>query len=337
VQSHRQLYENVFQRLKEMDMASQLRPSGVFVIEPAEPPLAPSSPRVLRSLILAVALGVVGGLGLAFAADALDSTFRSSEEIERHLGLASLGIVPDMRALASAGRAATRRLLPEPDAHGMPRSSGMALGDLRGIAWDAYRTLRSNIMLSQAGEAPRVILFTSASRAEGKTATALNTAMNFTQTGARVLVIDADLRSPRCHDALGIELEPGLTEVITGQVALEWALREPAGSLVVLTAGQLPPNPAELLGSPRMRELLAQLREQFDHVLIDAAPLLPVPDSLILSTFADGVIIVVDQQRTRRQQVRAVQSRLAFARARTLGVVLNRFDHRYLQDELQYG
>jgi capsular exopolysaccharide synthesis family protein len=148
----------------------------------------------------------------------------------------------------------------------------------------------------------------------------------FARLGAPVLVIDADLRRPSCHRVLGVRNTPGLTEVLAGHEGKLRRLALQKTEIFFLGAGGIPPNPTELLGSKRMREVLAQLRERFAFVLIDAPPLATVSDSVVLSTLVDGVVLVVDQQRTPRQTVRDARARLAYARAKVLGVVLNRCD-----------
>ena len=326
----RQLYGSVRQRIQETSVAAELRASNVFVIDPASSPLAPSSPRVGRNLAFAVLLGLMGGVGLAFLAEYLDSRLRSPQEVERYLRLASLGVVPDFaavdtgwsRQLAAASGRAVRPLAP-------PKPNGVALvaaNEPPVAVTEAYRSIRTSILLSQAGEPPRTILFTSSTDSEGKTTTALHTALMFARLGAPVLVIDADLRRPSCHKVLGVRNDPGLTEVLAGHEGKLRRLGLQQTEIFFLGAGSVPPNPTELLGSQRMREVLARLRERFAFVLIDAPPLANVSDSVVLSTLVDGVVLVVDQQRTPRQTVRDARARLAYARARLLGVVLNRCD-----------
>jgi capsular exopolysaccharide synthesis family protein len=329
----RQLYGSVRQRIQETNVAAELRASNVFVIDEAAPPLDSSSPRTGRNLAFALLLGLMGGVGFAFLGEYLDSRLRGPQDVERSVGLASLGVVPDF-APAEAGwprlaanvRANVRNgrgLLAPPRAR---PADPIAAEDPPAAVTEAYRAIRTSILLSQAGEPPRTILFTSGSAAEGKTTTVLHMALMFARLGEPVLVIDADLRRPSCHRVLGVRNGPGLTEVLAGHEGRLRRLHVQKTDVYFLGAGSIPPNPTELLGSQRMREVLARLQKRFAFVLIDAPPLGPVSDSVVLSTLVDGVVLVVDQQRTSRQRVRDARARLAWARAKVLGVVLNRSD-----------
>lgn len=326
----RQLYGSVRQRIQETNIAAELRSSNVFIIDEAAPPLEPASPRTGRNLAFAMLLGLMGGFALAFLAEYLDNRLKGPQDVERYLGLASLGVVPDfVRADASrarqlnANRKNGRGLLAASNAGALVLG---AVEDPPAAVTEAYRSIRTSILLSQAGEPPRTVLFTSSGEAEGKTTTALNMALMFARLGAPVLVIDADLRRPSCHRALGVRNATGLTEVLAGHEGKLRRLELQKTEIYFLGAGSVPPNPTELLGSQRMREVLARMRQRFAYVLIDAPPLAPVSDSVVLSTLVDGVVLVVDQLSTSRQIVRDARARLAYARAKVLGVVLNRSD-----------
>jgi len=190
----------------------------------------------------------------------------------------------------------------------------------------AYRAIRTAILFSRAGGAPKTILITSATVSEGKTVTAINTALAFAQTGGRTLLVDTDLRHSRCHEILGVANETGLTEALTGQRDLREVLTATEiEGLFILSAGTSPPNPSELLASRKMREVLNDLEGEFDYILLDSAPLMPVSDTVALSTIADGVVVVVGPD-TPRHVVRKACSRLAYAGAKIYGVVLNQVD-----------
>jgi capsular exopolysaccharide synthesis family protein len=178
------------------------------------------------------------------------------------------------------------------------------------------------------------MLFTSTRKGEGKSVTVLNTAIAFAQAGRRVLVIDCDLRRSHCHRILGIENNFGLTEVLTGQKKLDEAIRlviegQGQGGVYLLTAGSRPPNPGALIGSNRMQQVLDDLREQYDHVLVDTCPIVPMSDALILATLVDGVVVVVEAGKTPRNVVRESVVHLTRVHARLLGIVLNRVDMRH--------
>ena len=331
VDANRELYQSVLQRLKEIGVTSELHATNVFVIDEAHPPREASAPDRGQALALALILGLVGGLGLAYGVEQFDTTLRSAPELEALLDIPCLASVPDLGQLAAATlerrdaeQGGVRRLLP------FTGSRKLALPPNRSTAGlDAFRAIRTGILLSRADEPPRTILFTSAVRGEGKTATLLSTALAFAQTGGRVLVIDADLRRPRCNRALGGQPGMGLTEVLAGHADAEPLIQRAENSpLFFLPAGSIPPNPTELLGSETMRETLLDLRTRYHYVLIDAPPILNISDAIVLSTLVDGVVLVVDQQSTPRQLIREAHSKLVFARAPILGAVLNRADLR---------
>jgi len=192
------------------------------------------------------------------------------------------------------------------------------------LVTESYRFLQTSILLSQAEEPPRAVLFTSGWKGEGKTATVINTAVVFAQMEARVLVIDADLRRSCCHKILGTEKEPGLTELLTGQRTLEEVIKPTmTDNLSLIAGGAIPPDPVKLVGSRKMHEILTALREQFDYIFIDSPPLIAVSDALRLSTMVDGVVLVVKGQETTRDVLQEACSRLRYAQAKVLGVVLN--------------
>ena len=193
------------------------------------------------------------------------------------------------------------------------------------ILGEAYRNLRTGLMLSRAGTPPKTTLVTSAVPEEGKTTVSVNTAIVLAHAGGRVLLIDADLRIPSCHKRLGMNNARGLTEVLTGLIGLEDAIvASPVENLFFLPAGQTPPNPSELLASPQMRALLEEVAGIYDHIVIDSPPSLPVSDPILLSTLVDGVILVAAGSRTPKQQIKAAMGRLRHAHAKLFGIVLNR-------------
>ena len=323
VDTNRQLYDSVLQRMKETGVAAELRASNVSIIDKAQPPHTPSKPQKKKTLLLGALIGLIGGVGLALVLEYLENTLKTPEEVERYLRLPHLGIVPDFARLNRRRYAPLRSL-----------ASGNELAPVSfhhpyAVVTEAYRTLRTAILLSRAGEPPKTILFTSGNHMEGKTVTVINTAIVFAQMGVRVLVIDADLRRPNCHRVmgwgLGVSHGLGLTEVLTGQRAPEEVIRPTAIKLLfLLSAGSSPPDPAELVGSKKMQEILASLREHYDYILIDSPPVMPVSDAVLLSTIVEGVVLVVNSQETSKYVVKEVHARLSYARAKILGVLLNR-------------
>jgi capsular exopolysaccharide synthesis family protein len=193
---------------------------------------------------------------------------------------------------------------------------------------ESYRSLRVAILLSKAEETPRSLLFTSSASSEGKTATTVNMAIVFAQMGVKVLVIDGDLRRPRCYKMLNsVKKGPGLTEVLTGQRDLQEVIQPtPVDNLSFLSSGAIPPNPAELVSSKKMQEALTELQRNYDYIFLDTPPVMPVSDALLLATLVDGVILVVNGQETPKHLVKEACTRLHHARAKILGVVLNKID-----------
>jgi polysaccharide biosynthesis transport protein len=341
VDADQQLYKSLVDRIKEIDVAADVPASNISVVDRAEPPRSPSSPRIMSSLALSLLLGLFGGLGIAFFLERLDDRLKTPEEAEHHLGLPSLGMVPDFFNLKGAGTGGSRYISREPnidlDAQSQPPSREMVVSRSRfGTATEAYRAIRTAILFSRAGGAPKTILITSATVSEGKTVTAINTALAFAQTGGRTLLVDTDLRHSRCHEVLGVANETGLTEALTGQRDLREVLTATEiDGLFILSAGMSPPNPSELLASDKMRDVLSDLEGEFDYILLDSAPLMPVSDTVALSTIADGVVVVVGPD-TPRHVVRRACSRLADAGAKIYGVVLNQVDFKS-PDYYHYG
>jgi capsular exopolysaccharide synthesis family protein len=327
--TNRQLYDSVLQRMKEIGVTASVHSSNVSITDDAEPPRIASSPKKMQSLMYSAVFGLIGAIALAVFLETMDNTLKTPEDVKRHFGLASLSVVPDFtlpnRDGYSYGRKQVTSSSERPN-HRLGKELIVSHSQFAPTT-EAYRKLRTAILLSRAGEPPRSVLFTSATNSEGKTVTAVNASIAFAQTGARVLLIDADLRRPRCHKILAIEKIPGLTEVLTGQLDAGAAVRtSPVDGLFVLCAGTNPPNPTELLGSVRMQQVLGELCKQYDYLIIDSAPILPVSDSVVLSKFVDGVVLVVSGARTPRSLVKDAYSSLSDVRANVLGVMLNRVD-----------
>ena len=333
VDTNRQLYESVLQRLKEMSVAAEVRSSNVYLMEQAQVPGGPSYPRKPRTLLMGLLLGLAGGIGLAFLLDRLDNTLKTPAESEQYLRLPNLAVIPDF-ATVDGARAGylpyhLRRVLNQPTkatAESGNRELILAHHPLSIIA-ESYRSLRTALLLSRAAERPRTLLITSATRHEGKTATSVNTAIMFAQMGLKTILVDGDLRRPRCHKVLTIEKAAGLTEVLTGLCPLDDAIGATASeNFFFLSSGSLPPNPAELLGSEKMKSLIDTLADKFDCVIFDSPPVMPVTDAILIARNVDGVVLVVDSQSTAKQLIREVRSKLVNYHAKILGIVLNRVD-----------
>ncbi len=322
LETNRTLYEGLLERLKQAGVTAGLRSNNFRIVDAARKPTDPAAPNIPRNLTFALALGLTTGLGLAFILEALDNTVRTPEQAQVISSLPSLGMIPLGSLIGEVGAtrltvAASREAV-ELVTQARPQSQ-MA---------ESYRALRTSLLLSTSGAPPKVILITSALPQEGKTTTSLNTAIVLAQKGSRVLLIDADLRRPSVHKALKLGPRTGLSNVLTGSAQLHQATVRSTlvPTLFVLPAGTPPPNPAELLASSNMRDILNELREQYDHIVIDTPPALSVTDAVILSTSADSVVLVIRSGQTTRQALRRARDLLVRVNARIAGVLLNAAD-----------
>lgn len=279
------------------------------VVEPAVAPIEPVSPRPLLNTLIAAALGLLVAAAVISLAEYLDDTVKDPEVVQALTGLATLGTIARMRG--DRGRAEIYRL-------------ATLLYPRSGVA-EAFRTLRTNLEFASVDAPVRTVLVTSASAGEGKTVTAANLAVAFAQAGKHVLLVDADLRKPGIHLVFDLPNDRGLTSLLrTNGPRIESVTHAPdQENLLVLTSGPLPPNPAELLGSQRMRALMEQLTAGADLVVVDGPPVHAVADPLILSALVDGTLLVIDSARSRPQAVRLAVDTLSRAGAHVLGVVLN--------------
>ena len=329
VESARGLYANLLQRLKDVDVAREVKTSNVSVVDPAATPIRKSYPRTMFNLFLASFAGLFFGTAIAFLVDYFDDTVKSPEDIEKRLSLPTLGVVPAFTAPAlsygekRAERAGTK-------APPSPSTDLVVARAPRSVVAESYRTIRTAILMSSADHTPQAMLFTSGAPAEGKTVTAVNQALTLADSGANVLLVDADIRKPRIHSLLGLNNATGLSTYLAGQVDLDKVIHKVPlvgnalrGTLHAMPSGPFPPNPAELLGSQRMRETLAMLRERYDFIVVDSPPVLPVTDAVVLSGLVDGVVLVARGRETPIDVVVQARDRLRFAGAKILGVVLN--------------
>jgi capsular exopolysaccharide synthesis family protein len=323
VDTNKQLYEGLLQRLKEAQVSAGLKASNIRIVDAAEIPEEPVRPRVLLNLALGVILGVGLGIGLAFFQEYLDNTIKTPDEVESLLRLPSLGILPSM-----VGRGAGKEIGEEAAALSTTQPTAPAIQTSPAFQ-EAFRSLRTSILLS-ANPVPRTILITSALPGEGKTTITVNLGATLASLGNKVVIVDCDMRRPACHRSTGVQNKPGFVQCLTGHVTLPEAILPVPGvaDLSVIPCGPIPPNPAEVLSAPVTVELLRRLREEFEYVLVDSPPLLSVADSRILATATDAVVLVVRAFSTPYDAVRRARSLLYGAGARILGVALNDVDVR---------
>lgn len=321
------LLDSLLKRKNETDVAARLKglkSSNVRTVDPAEPPTVAWRPNKKANAFFGLVLGMVLGIAVAFFLEFIDNTIKSVEDIERYTGLTSFGVIP-LFASTDPSRALTSGES-EADAGA---SQLVTLRDGRSAVSEAYRALRTSLLLSTAGRAPRTLLVTSSQPGEGKTTTVVNTAIALAQAGKQVLLVDADLRKPRCHRLLGLHNKLGLSTFLAGTSELKQLVQVTSvRNLFVLTSGPIPPNPAELLGSGRMADLLRSVPPGINHILFDSPPVLSVTDATLLATLVEGVMIVVRSGKTPRQLLKRTQRRILDVHARIVGVVLNSVDER---------
>ena len=330
----RALHANVLARIKELDVAGGADTSNMSIVEPATIGWQ-SSPALLFDLLLSLVTGLVLGTGVAFLRDALEVPMRDGQDLRRATGLDTLAVIPDF----DAAPLATLERLRWHAARGVRRLSAplarrethvtRALSAVRGPGphIEAYRTLRASLILRRNGLDPRIILVSSAAAREGKTTTSVNTALMLARCGARVLLIDGDLRLPRCHDALNAGAGPGLSEFLAATMPMPAVQETSHPNLSFLAAGAATDaDPTELLSSPRLAYLLVDARKRFDYVVVDSPPLLAVADGLLIASVVDGVILVADRARCAADRLQLAIDRLHRAGATVLGTVLNRGD-----------
>ena len=324
VDASRQLYEGLLEKLKEAGVAAGLKSNNFRIVDNARPPGGPIEPDIPRNLLFALVLGLASGVGLAFALEALDSSVRTTEQAQMVSGLASLGMIPLGSKSVREGSNPKRLVIAS------SKEAVELVTQVRPQSQmaESYRALRTSLLLSNLGAPPKVIMITSALPQEGKTTTSINTAVVLAQKGVRVLLIDGDLRRPSIHKTLGMGPHSGLSNVLTGSTTLDEAIVRTnlLPSLFVLPAGTPPPNPAELLASTNMRDVLQQLCEQYDHIVIDTPPSLSVTDAVVLSPRADAVILVIRSGQTSKQALRRSRDILLQVNAKLVGVLLNAVD-----------
>lgn len=330
-ESYKLLYDGLQQKLKEATLTAGLHSTNIRVVDPALAPSGPSRPQKARNILLAFLVGLVGGVGLAIFREYLDNTVKSPDDIEALTGLPSLAVVPSLPGfnghhsrLSKAGREAITQT-----ASG-PRVELLSYIQPKSQISEAFRALRTSLLLSQADHPPQVILVTSALPREGKTTAAVNLAVTLAQLGDRTLLMDSDLRKPGIRRALNLTggKEAGLSSYLAGVSTLdEVIVPHPAiSNLSALTTGPVPPSPADLLSSHRMREAITELRRRFKFVVIDSPPVMAATDAVILSALTDGVLLVVRSGETPKEAFSRTRDLLAAVKCRLLGVVLNAVD-----------
>ncbi len=306
-ETNKELYSGLLERMKEVGVVAGMETNNISVIDPALVPISPHSPKLMLNLGIAGILGLMGGIGLAFVLAYLDNTVRTPDELERAIHIVNLGLLPRTSGKATA---ANLQLDLVSELHREHEIS------------EAFRSIRTSLMFSSPQGAPKSILVTSALPGEGKTTFATNLAIVLAQNGAKVLLIDGDLRKPRLHKVFGVPTSPGLSDWLVG-VHQNPIYRTDVENLLIMASGTSPPNPTELLSSLNMDNFLKQAGERFEYVILDAPPTLGLADSIALSTKVKGVILVAAAGMASKDALKEAVKRLRTVRAPLIGAVLN--------------
>jgi capsular exopolysaccharide synthesis family protein len=321
-------YENLISQYQLSRIGESAETGRVRVIDAAETPGIPVSPHRKRAVLISALLGLVAAIVAAMLADRFDDAVQNPDEVRDRLNLTVLGSIPRVRRSEAGQPEETREKAFRMVTHIEPQS----------LVAEAFRSLRTNVAFARAHQDLRTLMITSPAPGEGKSTVAVNLATTFAQQGQRTLLIDADLRRSVLDETFNIPRSPGLTNVLVGSDPLEAVVRTTdVPNLSILPSGQFPPNPSELLGSAQMRALIDLAKQSFDIVLVDSPPVLAVTDAAVLSTVADGSVIVIRLGVTTREAVRRSVSQLRVVNGRILGAVLNAVDFRGPSYQGGYG
>jgi capsular exopolysaccharide synthesis family protein len=327
-EANKALYEGLMTKMKETAISGALRSSNIRIVDPAMIPATPARPAKAKNIILSLLVGLVGGIGLALLREYLDNTVKSPDDIETLTRLPSLAVVPQF---AGSNGSKRRGLLRDFSENGHDKRMELVAQHLpKSQMSEAFRALRTSILLSQAEHPPQVILVTSALPREGKTTAAANLAVTLAQLGDSTVLVDADLRKPGIGRLLnlGTGKYAGLSSYLAGVSSLDLvSVPHPAiPNLVAIPTGPLPPNPADLLSSHKLADAIVELRSKFKFIVIDSPPVMAATDAVILSVQADGVLLVVRSGETPKVAFTRTRDLLTSVKSRILGVVLNAVD-----------
>jgi succinoglycan biosynthesis transport protein ExoP len=332
VETTKSLYKDFLQKTNQARIQEHEQHSSMKMIDPPQVPGAPMGPNRLRTILIGFFVSLVAGVGLVFFLEYLDNTVKTVEDVSRYTQLPALSVIPAIsgrksRLLAGGNGKKKSSAALNLSNGGRVRTDQLTMLDSRSSVAEAYRVLRTSVLLASVDRPPKTILITSGQPGEGKTTTVVNTAISLAQLGASVLIIDCDLRKPSAHKVLGVDQSRGLSSYLSRNVDINDVIQKlPIANLSLLPCGPIPPNPSEMISSAKMKQLLVTLAETYDHIIIDSPPLLKVTDPVILSTMVDGVILVVHGGKSTRDVVRRTRQELSIAGARIFGVVLNNVD-----------
>lgn len=306
VDTSRTLYDGLLQRYKEVGVTGGVTTNNISIVDQADAPNEPSSPRLLLNLAIAGLLGLGLGVLAAFILEALDETLATPDDVESKLGLPILGVVPKL---------------------GRDETPSAALADLRSGFSEAYYSLRTALQFATPNGAPKTLLVTSSRPGEGKSTTSYALAQNLARVGKRVLLIDGDLRNPSMHRLMGVDNDRGMSNLLSGAADLDAVVHKTqTENLSFIPCGPLPPSPAELWGGERILRFLEEAGARFDHIVLDGPPVLGFADAPLLAATLESTIFVIESRGTRRGQARGALRRLAMGQGRVIGAVLTKFN-----------
>ncbi len=336
VENMRRLLNSLVERRNETLVSARLegfKTSNITIIDRAEVPKKPVSPKKKLNLILAFLIGLFGGVGLCFVLEYLDNTIKGPEDVEKLVGLPSLGIIPYLPSDEEGERKTGSKHYGY--SYGEKSEKKDEAVEVKRIELvnhlypnlsisEDYKTVRTSILLSHADNPPKTLLFTSSLPREGKTVTVVNMAVSFSQLDEKVLVVDADLRKPRLHRIFKARNTGGLSSYLTGKLSLkDIILKTSIPNIWLLPSGPIPPNPAELLNSKKMKEMLEEIKKGYDIILIDTPPVLAVIDTLIVSNLVDCIVFIIKAGKTTKKPFRNSIEELRRAKSKIIGVVFN--------------
>jgi capsular exopolysaccharide synthesis family protein len=326
--SNRALYEDLYTKLEEASVAAGIKASNITLVDPARYPAHPSSPKTVRAVGLGAVLGLVLGTIAAALWDYFDDSLSTTEEVEEVTPMPVIGVIPDFLQKSSIASKYGSPLKAEKETDKKPAAWVMRAP--RSHIAEAYRVLRTALLMTRAEQPPKVMLVTSGAPSEGKSTTCLNTASAFAIQGDRVLFLDADLRRPGAQRLFNCSNDVGLSNYLTSARPIEGLIQTSSDieTLFIMTTGPTPPNPSELLGSKRFAELIGQLRTQFDYIFIDSPPALVVTDSQLIASVADGYIVVIRAGKTTKRLFQRTLALMGKVSSHDLGIVVNGADTR---------
>jgi len=347
IATNKSLLNDLLQRSKENDVMLAGTPNNIHIEDYASVPKVPIGPKRLQAVFMAFVFALAFGIALALLLEYMDDTVRSPEDVETYLRLPSLAVIPSVagysrrkffpfkaKALQSIngnGKASNGNGKAS-NGNGHDRGELLMNCDSRSALAESYRQLRTSVLLSTAGSPPKTLLVTSSVPGEGKTTTSVNTALSLAQTGAKVVILDADMRRPRIHSIFNVGNKQGLSTILSSNLSeaeiLSTIDQSAESNIYLLPSGPIPPNPAELLASEQMRRLMSVLESTFDHVVIDSPPIANFTDGALISSMVNGVLLVIHGGKTSRGIVRRSQQMLQEVGAKICGVVMNNVNLR---------